>query len=89
MDLPLSKTPGLEAPPGEPSNFHIRNSLYETLIGTVTICLVLTAVFLMIRLTIRFKFDKSLKLEDCQQGPGHLSVNMLTRKADTSIACWV
>ena len=63
---PLDKTPGLAAPPGQSSNFEIHNQLDDILIGTVTVCLILTTSFMIARLILRARVNKAMKPEDCE-----------------------
>ena len=78
MEAPLSETPGLEAPPGASSNFAIYNPQNGILLGTVTICLILTTMFMIIRFVIRLRYDKKMKLEDCQYDSDCRVLQMLT-----------
>lgn len=66
MDGPLSEQPGLPPPSGETSNFHVHNPQNDALLATVALCIVLTTLLMAARLIVRFRFDKKMKLEDCQ-----------------------
>ena len=90
MDVPLSSTPGLKAPPGTSSDFQIHNTLNGVLVGTVTMCLVLTALLMMIRFFVRLRSDKTAYLEDCRCSIDRSHLALLNVWCvDTATVCWV
>jgi hypothetical protein len=68
----LAKTPALAPPPGVMSDFVNSYSLMPWIVGTATVCVVLTALVLALRMFTRAVIIKSVDWTDCMSSLARL-----------------